>query len=115
MRKKWASPTAPTSCDYGSDASFDANSAFRDYLTKGYVIPKLSKLNGTPVNRASGCLLTPGNAPDPSRIALKYTTCSTKGDNNMAQLKLTADILRAAVQPQSLERREAPQLEKRGS
>src|SRR5207245_2218768 len=57
--------TAPTSCDYSGGANFDANSAFRDYLTKSYVIPKPSKLNGTSVSQASGCLSMPRNAPDP--------------------------------------------------
>src|SRR5438445_8246187 len=59
--------TAPTSCDYSGGANFDANSAFRDYLTKSYVIPKPSKLNGTSVSQASGCLSMPRNAPDPSQ------------------------------------------------
>ena len=51
--------TASTPREYSGGANFDANGAFRDYLTESYVIPKLSKLNRTSVNRASGCLPTP--------------------------------------------------------
>ena len=64
--------TAPTSCDYSSGANFDVNRAFRDYLTKSYVIPKLSKLSGTSVNRASRYFPTPGNAPDPGLTSLAF-------------------------------------------